>query len=169
MVNMPKARPGKRKSREDQLWHCQPCGPAMFLVTPFHPCHINQLRPCVLKLAREGFCCLQPRTPSDSVWGQSREKQCSDQSFGIMWWGGQAQQKLQLAVERVRTPPKAGSSGHQNPRYATSPRVEAVTLCSHRPLGCFSIQTRCRPAADHCPSQSDLQVRFPPSQSQGCR
>ena len=89
MVNMPKARPGKRKSREDQLWHCQPCGPATFLVTPFHPCHINQLRPCVRKPAGEGFCCLQPRTPSDSVWGQSRGKQCSDQSFGIMWRGGQ--------------------------------------------------------------------------------
>lgn len=41
------------------------------------------------------------------------------------------QGKLQLAVERVRTPPEAGSSGHQNPRYAASPRVEAVTLCSH--------------------------------------
>lgn len=75
MVNMHKARPGKRKVIGPALALSEPCGPATFLVTPFHPCHINQLRPCVLKLVGEHFCRLQSRMPSDSVWGQSRGKQ----------------------------------------------------------------------------------------------
>ena len=65
----------KKEPRGPALALSEPCRPATFLATPFHHCHINQLRPCVLKLAGEGFCCLQPRTPSDSVWGQSRGKQ----------------------------------------------------------------------------------------------
>lgn len=55
MVNMPKEA-GQAKGRVR--------GPALALSAlwtsyvpgdPLPPCHINQLRPCVLKLAREGF------------------------------------------------------------------------------------------------------------------
>lgn len=49
VVNMHEAKTGRSKSREDQLSLFEPRGPAMFLgTTPFHPCHINQFRPCVL-------------------------------------------------------------------------------------------------------------------------